>query len=297
MPGEERVKAKPREYKDGDDFSQYLNHFDRVAAANKWSDATKLVQLETLLKGKAQREFEAFIEEDPDIKWENMTMKLKEEMGPTPQKSLDEFSQLRMEDRSPQEFYAALVRLSKSAHGEMDANPRHVIVRAQMLQAIPKKLRQDASKQQYLASLTKKDLLDLLTKVYDAELREESQREDHEPMIREVQGVNRRNMCDRVEELERDNSKLRMDLAEMKSTVTEIHQLLRKNSGLSSTSGKPPSDNRVPRGREQIVMSEIRCYKCQQKGHFARDCQNERVCSRCKKEGHYYTECPENPKN
>ena len=71
MPGEERVKAKPREYKDGDDFSQYLNHFDRVAAANKWSDATKLVQLETLLKGKAQREFEAFIEEDPDIKWEN----------------------------------------------------------------------------------------------------------------------------------------------------------------------------------------------------------------------------------
>ena len=66
MPGEEdpqpvRCKTRPRDYKDGEEFSPYINHFERVAAANGWADATKLVQLETLLKGKAQRDFEAFI--------------------------------------------------------------------------------------------------------------------------------------------------------------------------------------------------------------------------------------------
>ena len=85
MPGEEpaaepaavRCKAKPRDYKDGEEFSPYINHFERVATANGygWNDATKLVQLETLLKGKAQLDFEAFIEETPDITWAQMLIK------------------------------------------------------------------------------------------------------------------------------------------------------------------------------------------------------------------------------
>ena len=43
-----RCKAKPRDYIDGEEFSPYINHFERVARANGWNDVTKLVQLETV---------------------------------------------------------------------------------------------------------------------------------------------------------------------------------------------------------------------------------------------------------
>ena len=99
-----RCKAKPREFKDGEEFGPYVNHFERVATANQWTNETKLVQLETVLKGKAQREFEVFIEEEPGITWEQMLEKLKAELIPSVQKSLDEFAQLQLEDRSPKEF-------------------------------------------------------------------------------------------------------------------------------------------------------------------------------------------------
>ena len=111
MPGDTapvvRCKAKPREYKDEEEFGPYINHFEMVATANGWADATKLVQLETLLKGKAQRNFEAFIEESPEITWNEMIRKLKSELTTSVQKSLDEFAQLRMVDKSPREFYAS----------------------------------------------------------------------------------------------------------------------------------------------------------------------------------------------
>ena len=89
-----RCKARPREYKDGEDFNLYLNHFNRVATANQWNDEIRLVQLETTLRGKAQREFEVFIEETPNITWEQMTTKLKIELAPSTQMSLDDFGQM-----------------------------------------------------------------------------------------------------------------------------------------------------------------------------------------------------------
>ena len=75
-----KCKARPRDYKDGEDFGLYLNHFNRVATANQWSDAVKLVQLETTLRGKAQREFEVFMEESPNSTWKDITEKLKVEL-------------------------------------------------------------------------------------------------------------------------------------------------------------------------------------------------------------------------
>ena len=164
-----RCKARPREYKDGEDFGLYLNHFNRVAAANQWNDEVKLVQLETTLRGKAQREFEVFIEESPNITWPEITEKLKKELVPSTQKSLDVFGQMRLDGRSPKEFYAVLVRQSKVAHGDMHDDARHIVVRAQMLMVLPKKLRVDASKQKDLTGLENDAFLEVLTRVYDAD--------------------------------------------------------------------------------------------------------------------------------
>ena len=98
-------KAIPRVYSEGENFELYINHFNRISVANGWNDATKLAYLETKLTGRAQREFEVFIEEDPRIDFDDIADKLIEELVPSPQKALELFTQMRLEDKSPKEFY------------------------------------------------------------------------------------------------------------------------------------------------------------------------------------------------
>ena len=297
-----RVKARPREYRDGEEFTPYINHFERVATANGWNNATKLVQLETVLKGKAQRDFEAFIEENPGIEWTEMLEKLKAELVPSIQKSLDAFSQLRMDGQSPKEFYASLVRLSKLAHGTMNAEARHIIVRAQMLQALPKKLRHDAGKQEYLSDLNKEELLTLLTRIYDAEMKEETDDKSYEPVICKVQSQGYRSTESRVQDLEKENQQLKQDVGEIKDMMK---QLLNKEKAGGNRSDNDYFPNRGPRQpnnwgqrRQQYSSSrDITCFKCQNKGHLARECNNPRKCSYCNIEGHSYSYCPQRPKN
>ena len=280
-----KCKARPREYKDGEDFGLYLNHFNRVAAANQWSDEVKLVQLETTLRGKAQREFEVFIEESPEITWAEITGKLKIELEPSTQRSLDVFGQMRLEGRSPKEFYAALVRQSKVAHGEMGDEATHVVVRAQMLMVLPKKLRMDASKQKELTGLNKVEFLDLLTRVYDAELKEEVEDQQYEPTICQVTSGKALTMEDRVRKLEQEFSGYGKDMTELKSMMKDMC------AGLNQGKGQQRRD------RFSGNYDNVTCYRCQEKGHFARECRNEKACWKCAVKGHVYAECSKNPKN
>ena len=273
-----RIKARPREYVDGENFSTYLNHFNRMANANNWSDEVKLVQLETLLKGKAQKHFEMFIEEDPDIVWHEMIENLQNELRPSPQQSVDTFSQMRLDSRSPKEFYAALVRQSRIAHGDMDETARHVIVRAQMLQVLPKQLRTDASKQDDLSSLDKEDLLSLLTRIYEADYKDNAEEVRYEPMVCKVQPDVQKTTDSRLNALE-------SDMSEIKSLLKQIGNDHQKSLR---------QERRNPRPSYQR-MESVTCYRCQEKGHFASSCLNSPACRFCRNTGHRSIDCPHHP--
>ena len=283
-----RCKAKPRDFREGDDFSMYISHFERVAGANGWTDQEKLVYLETMLRGKAQREFEVFIEETPAITWKDMITKLKRELVPSKQKSLDSFSQLRMDGKSPRELYASLVRLSNLAHGEMNEAARHIIVRAQLIQAIPKSLREDASKHQELSQLEKDDLLNLLTRIYEAGMKEADEA-SYEPVICHIKkDMGKRPNEDRIEKLEKENKQLKDDISEIKEMMKGLYYTPNRGAmGRGSSSFRPRQSNR----------DGPKCYRCQRYGHFQRDCRNPETCTFCGGEGHRYSTCPEYPKN
>ena len=285
-------KAVPRVYGEGENFELYLNHFNRIALANEWTEQAKLAYLETKLTGKAQREFEVFIEEEPDISFDDITEKIAEELAPSSQKALELFTDMRLEDKSPKEFYGALVRQSRLAHGTMGEHARHIIVRTQMMQVLPKKLRQDAAMQGYLADMQKEEFLTLLTRVYDAEMRDLVS-ETYEPTISQVKS---HPIEDRVKKLEEREEKREKEMSELVKMVREMH------TGRQNNSYRPRSWNNEPRswnneGQKRGGQNTSRasgCFKCLQDGHLARDCPNGVKCTKCFETGHMRYQCPKN---
>lgn len=290
-----RCKAKPRDFKDGEDFSLYINHFERVAGANRWSEEEKLVYLETMLRGKAQREFEVFIEETPNITWDDMVTKLKRELIPSKQTSLDAFAQLKMEGKSPRELYASLVRLSNLAHGEMNELARHIIVRAQLIQAIPKKLREDASMHQDLSQLEKEDLLNLLTRIYEATMKE-NEEPNYEPICKINRGLPIKGTEERVDKLEKENKQLKEDISEIKEMMKGLCSNTRR-SGIDQPGRSMQAQAQRYRQRPEPNSDQVKCFRCQQFGHYQRDCNYPEFCTYCQEEGHRFSSCPKYPKN
>ena len=275
-------KAIPRVYKEGENFELYIKHFNRIAVANEWTeDATKIAHLETKLTGKALRHFEVFIEEEEDITYEDMTEKLIEELIPSTQSLLERFAQMRLDDRSPKEFYGALVSQSKLAHGEMGGNSRHIIVKTQMLQVLPAKLKADAAKHGYLADMGKEEFLELLTRIYDAEMRDEVNH--YEPTIANIQVPSVEERLKKLEKVEEEQA-TKMD--NMMRMVQEMHGKLH-NPGRGAGRGR----GNVQPGPVGLGVS---CFRCLKEGHMVRDCPNAVVCSKCREEGHIRAKCSKN---
>jgi hypothetical protein len=274
MPPKVAIKAVPRAYVVGENFELYINHFNRIALANEWPPQAKLAYLETKLSGRAQREFEVFIEEESEISFDDMVKKLIEELVPSSQKALESFTAMRLDDKSPKEFYGALVRQSKLAHGEMDANGRHIVVRTQMLQVLPQRLRQDAAKQGYLADMNKDGFLTILTRVYDAEMRDEVENASYEPTVAYMQKSSA-TVQDRLESLEKKESQREKDMSELMGMVRNLGKGVPGDQGKSSWRGSGSNQMRGQPGKA------VTCFKCLGEGHFARECTNKVKCTKC----------------
>lgn len=273
--------AVPRVYKSGENFDLYIKHFNRVATANEWEDdALKIAHLESKLTGKALRQFEVFIEEEPDITFADLTAKLIKELLPPTQKSIDVFSQMRLDDRSPKEFYAALIKQSKLAHGDIAAEVRNTIVKSQFLQALPATLKKEAAKQNSLADMEKDDLLELLTRIFEAEMKQDD--EEYEPTIASVQTFEQR-----LAKLEQRDAERTADMTDMMKMIKEMHgRLGNENPSNSRNRSSTPSMRRT--------YGNVTCFRCLKEGHMVRECPNAVVCSGCKKEGHIRARCPKN---
>ena len=135
-----------------------------------------------------------------------------------------------------------------------------------------------------MTDLEKDACLEVLKRVYDAEIKEEVEDQHYEPMVCQVSSCREGTMETRIRKLEGESSVQGKDMAELKSLVKDLCVLVKqeKEQGRRRVSGN---------------VSDVKCYRCLEKGHFARDCRNEKACWKCTAKGHTYAECSQNPKN
>ena len=65
----------------------------------------------------------------------------------------------------------------------------------------------------------------------------------------------------------------------------------------SSVNSKGYQNQGYGQRRRFPSMENIKCYRCQEMGHYARDCKKPQTCSFCGNPGHFHAVCPEKPKN
>ncbi|KAJ8049017.1 Paraneoplastic antigen-like protein 5 [Holothuria leucospilota] len=92
------------------------------------------------------------------------------------------------------------------------------------------------------------------------------------------------------------------EVEELKKKVAELTQKLQEftanpqahRQGPIPTPRNVVGNSNLPRQTFRVYREPIRCYRCLEEGHFARDCTNEVVCLKCGMKGHIAAGCRQN---
>ncbi|CAG2253803.1 unnamed protein product [Mytilus edulis] len=143
------VSIRPEPYDGGEDWEEYISHFEVCAELGRWRDADKVLALAAALRGPA-RTFYISLEQTEKRDYGILTQRLGLRFGSTRQQNRW-LSRLEMRKRNPGEAIAALAddlrQMAQRAYIDLDARAQEVLALNQLYKSVTPEVKYQCTNQ------------------------------------------------------------------------------------------------------------------------------------------------------
>ena len=259
-----RPLVLPEKFSGEGEWSQWICHFENVAAVNSWNEESKLLWLKVRLTERAQMAFQ-HLPVDTQADYEGSKAALKERFEPESRKDRykAEFQNRRKKRTEPWADYAEDLRiLVDRAYPQLEAAARDQMAMTRYLSQIDNVQVAFSVKQQKPTTLDAAVSATLEMESYLGPKLEVAGVEDTvaAAMPDEATGTVMKKLLERMERLETELSESRKERRDYMQKRKPTSYPQQGNSGYR------------PGGRPRSVPT---CWNCGQRGHVIRDCWNQ----------------------